>query len=139
MFDAYESLYTPGSKTGVFYHEDMYVLAIRIHLQRQEPPKQLSQPYMLEVRALFFPPHHPFYEVIDKKLQQLIEGGLIGHYRRQFFESRDIEYGVRTKIDEFKVLTLEELEAGFAVSLIPLAVCFSVFCIECLTQIKLLP
>lgn len=137
LFDAYERLYTPGTKTGAFYHKDIYIIAIREQLNRIEPPKLLPDRFMLEMRSLWFHAHHPFHEIIDKKIQQLHEAGLIEYFMEKYYENESRKYGRNFgHAEPFKVLTLEELEAGFVVSLIPLVVSALVFCIECITKIK---
>lgn len=134
LFAAYERLYTPGTKTGVFYHIDMYNIAIQNHLKRIEPPKLLPERYMLEIRALFFVPHHFFFEAIDKKIQQLLEAGLIEYHLKSHYTLRSENAAkLRKHTESFKVLTLGELEAGFVVSLVPLIISAFVFCVECIT------
>lgn len=107
----------------------MYELAIRGHLKRTEPPKLLPERYMLEKRALLFPPHNMFFEALDKKIQQLIEGGLIEYHLEKFYDRmKPARYA--TQKESFKVLTLGELEAGFVISLVPLVLSIVVFCVE---------
>lgn len=113
----------------------MYGMAIRGHLNRTEPPKMLPERFMLEKRALMFPPYHMFYEALDRKIQQLIEDGLIEYHLDQLSEYMNLMRFAKQE-EPFKVLTLSELEAGFVVSLVPLVLSIVVFCIERLVAFK---
>lgn len=73
---AYDRLYTPGTKIGVFYNAKMYPL-FPLELNRTMPPKLLEDRFMLESLTLLIPPFHFLSDLFDRKLQQYIEGGLI--------------------------------------------------------------
>lgn len=135
IFKAFERLYTPGTKTGIFYHKDMYNYFIREPLNRTTPPKQLPERYMLEKVATFFLPHDLFFETFDKKIQQMFEAGIIAlclKYHEDTFKPNKFQ----SQQESFKVLTLTELKAGFVISLVPLVFTFFIFCIEWLPTIK---
>lgn len=53
-----------------------------------------------------------FYEVVNRKIKQLFDAGLIDFYAKDFFEP----YSRNSKSkDDARVLTLNELEGGFVV------------------------
>lgn len=73
-------------------------------------------------------------EILPKKLQQLNEAGLIEYYMRYYFDAVS-KIVLRTESGS-KVLTLEELEAGFVVCMIPMGISLVAFCIEWLITLK---
>lgn len=113
----------------------MFAHMIRGTLNKTEPPRLLDERYMLESRALHYPPQHFLFDTFDRKLQQYIEADLINYNIRTWNEESDPK-----KYEEFEepfaVLTLGELEAGFVVCLVPLILSILVFCIEWLPNLK---
>lgn len=71
---------------------------------------------------------HRLYHVIDKKIQQLLEGGLIGYNMRYWNERRDLKRLVAEGGPQ--LLTLQDLEAGFIICMVPLVVSGLVFVLE---------
>lgn len=134
FYDAYERLFTPGTKTGVYFNRGIYA-AILGGTNRSEYPKRLPKRFRLDQRALFFPPHHLFYDAFDKKMQQLVESDLIEYHVRRCFEKINPKRYEKYK-EPFKILTIGELEAGFVVSLVPLLLSLIVFCLEWLPTLK---
>lgn len=113
----------------------MYTIVVRQHLNRTKPPQLLKERFMLEARALIFEPFHFLFDAFDRKLQQYIEADLINYNLKDFHERADPK-----KFEEFNepfaVLTLEELEAGFVVCMIPLVLSIFVFGFEWLRTMK---
>lgn len=134
MYAAYERTYVPGSKTAVFYHQDLYNI-IKNNLNRTEPPQLLKDRYMLESRALLFAAHHFFFDIFNRKLQQYVEGDFINYNNRRWVEEYNPKKFKENKTP-FAVLTLKELEAGFVVSLAPLALSILVFGLEWMQILK---
>lgn len=102
---------------------------------RSKAPKLLTERYMLQQDVLFFPQRHFLFEVFDRKIQQLSEAGLIDYYVEKVNEGWNPKKLEQHK-KPFKVLTLGELEAGFMVSIAPLALSLLVFCIEWIVAMK---
>lgn len=102
---------------------------IRNTLNKTDPPKLLEERFLLENRALHYPPNHFLFDIFDRKLQQYIEGDFINYNTRYWTRANDPK-----KFEEFKepfaVLTLGELEAGFVVCMVPLALSILVFAFE---------
>lgn len=85
--------------------------------------------------VLYFPAHHRFYHTFNEKFKQMSEAGLIGHFIQEAKEMY-IRNTPQEHVEPFKELTLEELEAGFVVSVVPLLVATVVFCSEWIVASK---
>lgn len=97
--------------------------------------KTLEERMFLETYVLMFPTHHRFYDSFNRKFRKMLEAGLFDFYVRELHEF--LKRKVQQKPEQpFKVLTLEELEAGFVVSLFPLLLAVVVFCLEWLVLLK---
>lgn len=135
LFAAYERTYLPGSKTAVFYNAASYFRVIRTQLNRILPPNLLKERLMLECRALQFPVFHFLFDVFDRKLQEYFEANLIDYNSRKWKELHDLEQYQEFR-EPFAVLTLDELEAGFVVCLLPLVFSVTIFFFEWLQNLK---
>lgn len=135
LSEAYESLYTPGHKTSVFYKDDSYGNFIRDTLNRIDPPKLLPERFSLEAQVFAFKPQHFLYRVFDRKLQQYIDAGLINSHLWLFKRNNNPSSYSQFK-ESFAVLTLSELEAGFVICFLPLVFSLFVFCIEWMPTLK---
>lgn len=92
---------------------------------------------MFEGRAFQFESHHFLFTVFNQKLQQYIDGGLVGFNVANLKEVTNPKlYTMYTNNEPFAILTLEELEAGFVVSLAPLILSILVFGIEWISTLK---
>lgn len=134
MNAAYARAYLPGSKTAVYYTKDMFDYN-RNNIEKTEHPLLLENRFDIEAKALVFPPHHFLFDVIDQKLQQYIEGGLVDQslwYPNLAYDPR--KYKVLK--DSFAILTLSDLEAGFVVCIAPLLLSIFVFGCEWLLTLK---
>lgn len=98
-------------------------------IKKTAPPKQLSDRFMLESRAVVFPQFHFLFEVFDKKFQQYLEADLIEYNLRAWKEENNLKKLEQYK-EPFEVLTLGDLEAGFVVWLVPLFFSILIFGIE---------
>lgn len=133
---AFDRLYTAGTKTGMFYYKSKTSHDLITDLNKTEAPKLLSDRYLLQPSVLIFEHHHYLFEVLNKKFEQLLEAHLIEYYIER--DNDEPSYTKRLKKQEkpFKVLTLDELEAGFVVSMAPLVLSFVIFCFEWLSPLK---
>lgn len=107
----------------------MYGSIITYVLNRIEPPKLLKDRFTLSASSLVFEPHHFLFEIFDRKLQQYIEGDLIG-YNKRFWDETSNPKKYEKRQESFAVLKLGDLEAGFIVCLVPLVLSILVFAIE---------
>lgn len=134
-FHALESLNIPGHKIGLFYTLDMYYDFIRRALNRTKAPETLKNRFSLESIVFLFLPLHFLYKVFDRKIQQYIEADLINYNVRTWREFNNPKKYEPYKLP-FTILTLEELEAGFVISLVPLTLSLVVFCIEWMVMLE---
>lgn len=131
---AYDRLYTPGTKTAVFYAEAMYPV-VPTELNRTEPPKLLEERFMLESLVILMPPLHFLSDMFDRQLQKYIEAGMIDCYTKRWLNKYNPARFKEFKLP-FATLTLDELEAGFVVFLVPLALSILAFVIELMPTLK---
>lgn len=78
---------------------------------------------------------NPLFETFDEKFQQLVTGGLIDFYDRDYMEYTKPERYAHLQDEGPKVLTLQHLEAGFVVSFVPLVFAILAFVYEWITRI----
>lgn len=134
MDAAYQRLYIPGSKTGFIYSFAQHAEFVKMtEMITKQPPKLLKDRFILESMVFAFPGSHALFEVFDRKLQQYIEADLINYNTRKWQEDVNRKM-YKSKKEPFAVLTLEDLEAGFVVSLAPLIMSVFVFIIEWLVN-----
>lgn len=98
-------------------------------LNRSEAPKLLPNRYMLQPMVIIFRSRNFISQLFDIKIQQLSQLGLIDYYIRKDDEEYNLQK-FKSFEQPFKVLTLEELHAGFVVSTSPLILSLVVFCLE---------
>lgn len=104
-------------------------------MNKTETPKLLKNRLMIENRAFVFPSPHTFFEVFDRKLQNYIEAGLMNYNVKAWKQQQKLKMLQKVK-EPFAVLTLDQLEAAFVVSLAPTFLSFLAFSIEWLVTIK---
>lgn len=75
-----------------------------------------------------------FWQILASRLQKLVEAGLIDYNMRYWIDA--INPKLFEVVSEPKVLTLDELEAGFVVCMAPLVISAVVFCFEWLITFK---
>lgn len=119
----------------MFYNYVTYHDLIRGKLNRTEQPKLLKERLSLDYDSLYFESGHFLFDVFDRKIQQYFEADLINYNNRYFFELDNPKKFEKFK-EPFAVLTLDQLEAGFVVCLVPLVLSIFVFGIECLITLK---
>lgn len=90
----------------------------------------LSERFYLGMSGMIFPRNHRFFEMFDKKFQQLVTAGIIDHMNKPYFEYTSWNYYKHKYPVGPKVLTMEHLEAGFKVWLVSLSFAFGAFFIE---------
>lgn len=133
--NAHDCLYSPGPKIGVFYSTEIYKNVVRNNLDRTRQPKLLATRYNLESFAFVFPQRYFLFETFDRKLQQYLEADLINFYLRPM-RAQNNPKKYEKYAESFAVLTLMELEAGFVICIVPLALSLFVFVIEWISTLK---
>lgn len=104
-------------------------------LNKTVPPKLLPERYMLDPYVMFIEHRNFMFEIFDKAIEQHLQAGFFSYC---FATDDNVEYFKKRQKHEvpFKVLTLDELEAGFVVSTSPLVLSFAVFCFEWFVTLK---
>lgn len=90
----------------------------------------------LETSGMLFPRNHKLFEVFDEKIQRLLTAGIIDHYTYEWFRFLDPKRYKHLKHYEPKKLKMDQLEAGFVVWLVSIAIAFVVFIVEWLIQLR---
>lgn len=132
--EAYDKLFVAGSKVGMQVHDEVF--AYYILNKQKKVPKMLATRFMLNMRVAVVPGNNKLLKTFDRKLQQLFEADLINYYMRDFNIVVDKAKADKTPQEPFKVLTFEELEAGFVVCFVPLLFSIVVFMLEWLVTLK---
>lgn len=88
----------------------------------------LNDRVLLDMKALVIKQHNKYFDLIDKKLQQLFESGIFATFFRFFDVKLDPKRFEELKTH--KALSFDELEAGFVICFVPLFFCIAVFCFE---------
>lgn len=97
--------------------------------------KILKERLMSELKVLYLPAHHRFFNIFNENFKKMSEAGLFEQYVREAKEIF-IRNTLQESEEPFKVLTLEELEAGFVVCIVPLLLALAVFCFEWIVTLK---
>lgn len=79
-----------------------------------------------------FRPFNPYFEILNEKISELISAGIVQHTYRNLTRM-DIMRNVDDDIGP-QVLTMEHLEIGFLICLVPLICAALAFLIEVLTH-----
>lgn len=87
--------------------------------------------YNLEkiVKGLAFPRNHRFFEVFNKRVKQMIAGGIVDQLSDEFKDLTG-KKKITSNLEAAEPMTLEHLQAGFVVWLISLIFPIAVFIIE---------
>lgn len=88
-----------------------------------------------ELKVWYISAHNRFFNSFKKKLKQMSEAGLFNQFIREAKEVY-IRNTVEQQEEPFKVLTLEELEAGFVVCIVPLVLAMAILCLEWIVPLK---
>lgn len=129
MNKAFNLLYKPGIQIAFQLIHD--ILRYFTSVTRVcHPPRRIKEPFMTDMKVLRIPANLKLFSSFDKKFQQLIEADLFNFYMRDFDRFIERMKVPRKHNEPFKVLILEELEAGFVVCIVLLAISMLVFAIE---------
>lgn len=132
--DAERNVQVPGNKVALALNTNGLLLISRLRVKLEF--KVLQERLQSNLYVLYFYAHDRFFESFNEKFKQMFEAGLFDQYIREVIELyiRNIPHG---QLEEpFKVLTLEELEAGFVVSVAPLFLAIAIFCLEWIVKAK---
>lgn len=133
LFDSIANVQEPGNKVAIAM--DTNLLLELSMMKAQLEAKILKGRLMADFNVIYFPAHHSFFNSFNEKFKQMFEAGLFDQYIREaeeFFKRHTSEYSENSG----KVLTLQELEAGFVVCMVPLLLAVVVFCLEWIVTLK---
>lgn len=131
FIEALRNIQEPGTKIAVAV--ESYPLLETSKSSTQKEAKTLKERFTGDHIILCIPAHHRFFDSFNSGLKQMIEAGLINMFNQ---EENAFFFRFKPPEEPFKVLTLEELEAGFVVSMAPLIVAIVVFCFEWIVTLK---
>lgn len=134
LSSAFKRLYKPGSKIGMIVDEEIIASCTRM-LHKAEPPPMLSDRINVDARAMALPRDSHYFKIFNKKILQLVEAGLFDQYGKAWLERRDMKRNEEFA-EPFKILTLDELEAGFVVCIVPLLISAAAFLYEWIVALK---
>lgn len=97
--------------------------------------KILKERLLAAYQVLLLPAHHRFFNSFNEKFKLMLEAGLFNQYIEESMYLH-IAHAQEQPEEPFKVLTLDELEAGFIVCMVPLLLTLVVFCLEWIVTLK---
>lgn len=123
-----------GEKIGLEVRTAL-LLKTQLHSNGTFSKKILNDRILLEMRMLAAKKHNKLFDAIDRKIQQMFEGALFAPVVVWLNEILDKKMYEKGKVP-FKVLTFDELEAGFVICFMPLLSTIFVFCSEWIVVLK---
>lgn len=88
----------------------------------------LNDRILLDMKALVVEHHNKYFDLVDRKLQQFFESGILRSYYKDIediFNAKKYE-----ELKNHAALTFEDLEAGFVICFVPLLFCIAMFGFE---------
>lgn len=95
----------------------------------------LGDRLLLEMTVLVAVRYNKLFDLIDRKMQQLFEGGIFHRFNKKVQRFLDIER-FRKHTEPFAVLTFDELEAGFVICFASLLFAVAAFALEWLVVLN---
>lgn len=131
----FKRIHDPNFKGGLQVNQD-YLIAFTRFSKGLFLDRVLKETLYTEIVGLELPKNHKFFEIFDKKIQQLFNAGIVDYYRDEFVQFTKPKRYKHLHNSKPKVLTLKILEAGFVVWLISLFMSFLAFVGEWTVRIK---
>jgi hypothetical protein len=138
------------SKLVLFMKSRALTFSLR-HSRGELSKRIMSKPYQEQFCGIDFPRNHKLYTNFNRKIQQLIESGITEKYKNEhkkifdpkFYEKPRLPHKKylettwrKSFINEPKVLTMKDLEFGFAIWLGSLTLPLIGFILEWLNRLK---
>lgn len=123
-----------GEKIGLEIRQGV-LLQMQLETNGTFQKRILNDRILLEMRVFTAERHHKLFDLIDRKMQQIFEGGLFFPFTARLLMILDKKRFPLTK-EAFKVLTFDELEAGFVICFASLLFGVSAFCLEWIVLLK---
>lgn len=92
----------------------------------------LEEPFDTDICGMFFERYHKFFNVFDRKIDQLFEAGLTDHYIDINKDLMNLKRYAHLYPDGPQVLTVHHLEPGLIIWLVTVSFAGIVFVFECL-------
>lgn len=132
---AFHDLFDPSFEGGlqIGYDQLMY------HVKKSNGSilqRVLKEDLFINMLGLRFDMFHVFFEIFERKVEQLITGGIINYYIKQVTEDMNPKRYEHLYVNESKVLTMKHLEAGFVIWLFALSFAVMMFTIEWLIRLR---
>lgn len=121
-----------GNKIGLEMRGETLLLSM-INTNNKVLQRLIGDKILTESTILVVEPHNKFFDFIDQKIQLMLEGGIFYEHvnMRERFGMQKFEF-----IESFKILTFDELEAGFVICFVPLVLTIAMFCLEWMIVFK---
>lgn len=129
----FDGIHDSKFKGAIYMHIDKLYFAAeksRGHIFQRLIKERIVEP----MYGMRFPKNHKFYEIFDRKLQQIFEAGVSDRYVRELNDRHQKRYS-HLYHDGPEVLTMEHLEAGFVVCLKPLLFACIAFVFEWIIRV----
>lgn len=118
-------------------HVPAEVLSLHVIISKGKLLKRvLKQRVGFEMRGLGFSRNDKFFEIFDRKFQQLFTAGLIDQSADFWFTFMNPKRYEHFYVHEPEVLTMKDLEAGFVIWLISIFLTLIVFLLELLVKFR---
>jgi hypothetical protein len=143
-------VYYPSSKIGVHVPARFALTALK--QSRGELQKRILKEVFREMFCgMGFSRNHKHFEEFNRRIVQLIEAGIIGHFRDEFKKYFDSKFYEKPQlihnkylettwrksfVDEPQILTMKDLKAGFVIWLYSLCLPIIAFVIEWIVRLK---
>lgn len=130
-----QKIYDPAFKGGL--HADYYDLGIKSFQTNGRIIKRiLKEKIHTEMCGVEIEANHNFFEVIENKIQQLVDCGLIDYYSKKWPDWLNFKRYSHLYPQDPEVLTLNILEVGFIIWLCSLLFAIIAFAMEWLIRIR---
>jgi hypothetical protein len=123
-----ESLFDPAFKGAIHVAGDLLWQTSK-NTECRLLKHVIKERFVLAMMGIQFPRNHKFFEIFNRKLQEMATAGLIEHSASSYLSwlkpNCYKKYRLKFENDDPKVLSLKDLEAGFVIWLS--FICLSVF------------
>lgn len=96
----------------------------------------LKQRLAHDASGMLFPRNHKLFDIFNRKIQQLLTGGIINHFTDEWFKYLDAKRYAHLYPEGPKVLTMKHLEAGFVLWLVSISFAIMAFSCEWIIRLK---
>lgn len=120
---------------GVFYLLPNYLSDYILGSSGEVLKRIIKETTIGSSKLLVMPHNHRFFEIFNEKIEQTIPYGLIDHFSKDNKDLFNQKGFAPSKLENFKPMNLEHLEAGFVVWMITLMFSISIFVSEWIVKL----